>query len=527
MLGPHDHPGSDRRTAAAAAVAVLAVLGMPIAIAAQGSVEADPAVAAARAFHRQHGPRIVREYAELLRIPNVASDLPNITRNAEHIQSALRARGIAAELWRRPGVPPIVYGRIEAPGAQRSVGLYLHYDGQPVDPDAWTDDPWTPTLRTAAIEAGGVIRPLPADGDAIDPEWRLYARAAGDDKVPVPALLAALDALKASGIEPTVNVVLFFEGEEEAGSQHLGDYMRAHRQKLDVDLWMISDGPLHQSRRPQLVFGVRGYTGFDLTVYGAARYLHSGHYGNWAPNPALLLAQLLASMKDAAGDVVIEGFYDSVAPLTEPARRALAAIPEVDRALRREIGLAAGATEGSGATLAQRLLRPSLNVRGMVSAAIGARARNVIPTEATASIDIRLVRGNRPEDMLHRVEAHIRGQGFHIVRETPDRETRMAHPRIARVVRRHGYPAAGIDLDDPRVQPVIRAARRVAGDDLVLMPSLGGSLPLYLFVELLDAPVVIVPIANHDDNQHAPDENLRLGNLFYGIELMAALLTME
>jgi acetylornithine deacetylase/succinyl-diaminopimelate desuccinylase-like protein len=162
----------------------------------------------------------------------------------------------------------------------------------------------------------------------------------------------------------------------------------------------------------------------------------------------------------------------------------------------------------------------------MESAAVGAEARNLIPTTATASIDIRLAKGNDPERMQELVEEHVRKQGYQLVREDPDLETRLAHPRIAKVERRSGYPAARTSIDHPMARQVIAAAARAAGEEVVLLPTLGGSLPLYLFVDLLEAPVVIVPIANHDDNQHAPDENLRLANLWYGIDLMAALFTM-
>jgi acetylornithine deacetylase/succinyl-diaminopimelate desuccinylase-like protein len=493
----------------------------------------DPAVRAARAWREAHGPEIVRDYADLLAIPNVARDTETIRKNAEAIRDLLTARGAEVELWtlpESPEAPPIVYGRLPADaapnGERRTLGIYVHYDGQPVDASRWTaTEPWTPKLYTKAIEDGGEAIPLPADGEAIDPEWRLYARGSGDDKAPIPALLAALDALAAAGVPRTSDLVFFFEGEEEAGSTHLEEYMRAHRDELQVDAWLICDGPVHQSRRPQLVFGVRGYTGLDITVYGASRYLHSGHYGNWSPNPALRLAHLLASMRTDDGEMLIDGFGDSTVAPGEAERGAIDALPDYDDELRRELGLAA--SEGGGASLAERLLLPSFNVRGMESAAIGDEARNVIPTTATASIDIRLAKGNDPEEILDRVEDHVRAQGYHVVREDPDEATRLAHPKIARVDRRPGYPAARTALDDPMALPVIAAARRAAGDDLVLMPTLGGSLPLYLFVDLLQAPLVVVPIANHDDNQHAPDENLRLANLWYGIDLMAALLTME
>ncbi|MEZ5332440.1 MAG: M20/M25/M40 family metallo-hydrolase [Thermoanaerobaculia bacterium] len=502
------------------ALAVLALLA-PV-----GPAAAEPpSVEAVRAWRVEHGAAVLRDFVELLAIPNVASDSTDIGRNAQHIVDALTARGVAAELWTVEGAPPVVYGRLDVEGAERTLGLYVHYDGQPVDADRWTSPPWEPTLYTAALEEGGAPRPLPEDGEPIDPEWRLYARSAGDDKAPIPALLAALDALSALGARPTSNLVLLFEGEEEAGSGHLEESIRGHRDELAVDAWIFCDGPVHQSRRPQLVFGVRGYTGLDLTVYGPTRYLHSGHYGNWAPNPAQRLANLLASMKDDDGRVLVDGFYDDVVAPGAAERAALDALPDFDDELRAELGLAE--TEMHDAPLAERLLLPSFNVRGLASATVGDSARNVIPTEATASIDIRLVKGNDPARILDRVEDHIRARGYTLVREAPDMETRLAHPKIVLSVRHEGYPAARTAMDLEVSRDVIGAARRVAGDDLVLLPTLGGSLPLYLFTDLLGVPAVIAPIANHDDNQHAPNENLRVANLWYGIDLMASLLTMD
>ena len=290
-----------------------------------------------------------------------------------------------------------------------------------------------------------------------------------------------------------------------------------------MDAWFICDGPVHQSRKPQLVFGVRGVVGFEITVYGPVHGLHSGHYGNWAPNPALMLAQLLAGMKDADGNVVIPGFYDTVEQLGEADRRALETVPDSDKALMDEFGLAR--TEGEG-SLAERLLLPSLNIRGLASAGVGDKARNVIPPTATAALDIRLVKGNDPKAMVDRVERWIGDQGYTVVQEDPDMDLRRRHPRLAKVTRSEGYVAARTSMDHPLVETLIRAAERAAGEPVVLVPSLGGSLPLYLFTERWSCPMVVVPMANHDDNQHAPDENLRLANLWYGIDLMASILTM-
>lgn len=508
-------------------VFVMTLQSLPLAV---PPLEAQTDLKPIREWRVAHGAQILKDYATFLKIPNVAGDTENIRRNVDHIAAALKQRGVQTEIWQIDDASPIVFGELprspEIAGGDEvlTLGIYVHYDGQPVNPDKWTHPPWQPTLYTASMEDGGKPRPFPDPGEPIDPEWRIYARAAGDDKVPIATLLGALDALEASGIPRTVNLKFFFEGEEEVGSKHLGQYMEQYRDRLDVDLWLICDAPVHPSRRPQLVFGVRGYTGFDVTVYGSSRYLHSGHYGNWAPNPGMLLAQLLGSMKDTDGNVVIDDFYNSTAPVGPAERRALAALPDFDDELRRELDLAA--TEGGGASLAERLLRPSLNVRGMASGAIGDAARNVIPPEATASFDIRLVKGNDPVAMIEVVERHIEKQGFHLVREDPDQATRLAHAKIAKVERNPGYPAARTEIGNPLVQRLIAASKNAAGEELVLMPTLGGSLPLYLFVDLLEKPLVIVPVANHDDNQHAPDENIRLANIWYGIDLMASLLTM-
>ena len=485
----------------------------------------DEAVAAAREWRAAHGPEILRGFAELLSIPNDANDAPNIRRNADYISALFAERGFAMELLESEAAPPLIYGLRETPGAARTIAIYVHYDGQPVEPADWTHPPFEPKLYTRAMTDGGEAIPLPADGAEIDEEWRLYARSAGDDKAPIPALLAAIDALDEAGIGFSSNIKLIFDGEEEAGSDHLDDYLAAHADKFsDVDLWLFCDGPTHQSRRPQLVFGVRGVTGMEVTVYGPNRGLHSGHYGNWAPGPGWRLAQLLASMKDEKGRVRIKDFYKSSAPVSKAERAAIAAAPPVDDALRETLGLAE--TEMDNAPLGERLLLPALNLKGLKSAEVGALSRNVIPPSATASIGLRLVKGNDPEAMLDFVEAHIERQGYVIVREEPDAATRMAHPLIAKVTRSSGYPAVRSRMDDPRVAPLVAALETATEGELILTPSLGGSLPLYMFEQASSAPIVILPIANYDNIQHSADENIRIGNLFYGIDAYAAVLTM-
>jgi acetylornithine deacetylase/succinyl-diaminopimelate desuccinylase-like protein len=516
---PDGRGGGVMQRAARGLAAGLAVLG---AVAAT-SRAADPALEASRAWHEGNGGRILREFVELLSIPNVASDDENIRRNAAWIAGALERRGGTVELLEQPGAPPVVYAELIVPGARRTWVLYAHYDGQPVTPEEWTTDPWTPTLYTAMPAEGGRPIPLPAPGESFDSEWRLLGRSVSDDKAPIQALLSALDALRAAEIPLTVNLKVFLDGEEEAGSPHLREFVEAHRERLGGDAWLFLDGPVHQTGRPQLFFGARGIATMEVTVYGATRYLHSGHYGNFAQNPNDLLTRLLASFKDQDGRVRVEGYYDSIVPLGETEKRALDGAPAMEEGLLRELGLAR-ALGRPGARYLDGLLFPSLNVRGLYGGATGDRASNVIPTRATASLDLRLVKGNDPEAMMDRVEAHIRRQGFHIVRDEPDLETRLAHPRIARVERQRGYPAVRTPMDLPVAGEVIEAARLAAGGDVVLLPTLGGSLPLYVFEEILGAPLIGVPTVNADNNQHGADENLRLGNLAYAIDLLSVLL---
>jgi acetylornithine deacetylase/succinyl-diaminopimelate desuccinylase-like protein len=458
---------------------------------------------------------VVRELAEFLALPNLASDADGIRRNAVHAQALLERRGVIARLLESPGSPPAVYGELTVPGARRTVMVYAHYDGQPVDAAAWATPPWTPTLRAGVLEDGAAAVDLASPG-AFGPEWRLYGRSASDDKAPIVAAAAALDALRAGGRAPSVNLKFFLEGEEEAGSPHLRAMLEAHRDLLRADLWLLCDGPVHQTRRPLVYFGVRGVTGVELTLYGPARALHSGHYGNWAPNPAVELARLVASLRDDAGRILVAGFDDDVRPLTDAERAALRSVPPVEDDLRASLAL--GRTES--AVLAEAILRPALNVRGLASGRVGDAAANAIPTEARASIDFRLVPDQTPERVRAQLEAHLRGLGYHVVHEPPDAATRRAHERLVLLEWGAGYPAARTPLDHPAAQALVRVLEQ-GGTPVVRLPTLGGSVPMHVFGEVLGAPVVGLPIVNHDNNQHAANENLRVQNLWDGIETFA------
>ncbi|HZN09156.1 MAG TPA: M20/M25/M40 family metallo-hydrolase [Pyrinomonadaceae bacterium] len=482
-----------------------------------------------REYRRANEHQILREYLDFLSLPNVASDTKNINRNAARIMEMMQQRGLTPRLLEGPtgDTPPAVYSEWKTPGAQRTLLFYAHYDGQPTDPKQWTNSlPWQPVFRTAALEAGGNIVPIPNAGTQIDPQWRIYARSASDDKAGVMAILNAFSALRAKGIALNANIKFFFEGEEEAGSPHLSDIIKRYKDLLEADAWIICDGPVHQSGRKQVVFGARGDTNVDVTVYAAKRPLHSGHYGNWSPNPAMMLARLLASMKDEQGRVTIDGWYSDVEPLGEAERRAIAEAPQYDEELMKQLGLKR--VEGGGRTLMELINVPSLNVNGFGSGDIGALARNVIPTTATAVLDLRLVKGNDHHRQTQRLIDHIKKQGYHVVDREPTDAERLQYPMIARVAARAGgYNAERTRMDLPISVAVIEAVQSTTTDKIVLLPTSGGSLPLSIITENLRTVTISVPIANYDNNQHAENENVRLQNLWDGIETFAALMTIR
>ncbi|MEQ1641990.1 MAG: M20/M25/M40 family metallo-hydrolase [Pyrinomonadaceae bacterium] len=505
---------------------LFAVLSLVTSVCVFGQTSVRTAV---RDYRTTDEHRLLRDFVGLLSIPNVASDTPDIRRNADYLVAQMQKRGLKPRLLEAADtrVPPVVFGEYITPGAAKTVIFYAHYDGQPTDAADWAGSkPWEPVLRTASLDKGGKIIPFPSTGEKFDPEWRIYARSASDDKAGVFAILTAFDALIAKGIKPTVNIKFFFEGEEEAGSPNLKEILEKYKDILKADAFIVCDGPVHQSGRKQVVFGVRGDVNVDLTVYGAKRPLHSGHYGNWSPNPALLLAQLLGSMKDEFGNITVKGWNDDVELLGPAEMKAIADAPQYDEQLKRELGITY--TEGAGKSLLERINQPSLNINGIKSGDVGEKARNVIPTTATTVLDLRLVKGNDHIRQVAKLRRHIESQGYYVIDRDPTDEERQKYHRIAKFNHVPGsYNAQRTKMDLPISLAIIEAVQKTSTEPIIRMPSLGGSLPLSIISEALGQPTVSVPIANHDNNQHAENENIRLQNLWDGIETFAALMTMN
>ncbi|MGC1303462.1 MAG: M20/M25/M40 family metallo-hydrolase [Caulobacteraceae bacterium] len=502
----------------AAATAVLLATG------AGSAYAADPARVAADGYVASHQKAILGEFTDFLAMPDVATTVPDVERNAAHVTELLKQRGFETRILSAgPGTPPTVYGELKTPGATRTVLFYAHYDGQPISQKGWASEPFQPVMRTGALTAGAKTVDWRAAPTPLDPDWRIYARAAGDDKVSIQAMLTAMDALKAAGLKPSVNVKLFYEGEEEQGSPHLETIVERNKDLLACDLIVMGDGPMHQSGRQQVNYGSRGVVGFTLTVFGPLRPLHDGHYGSWAPSPAVDIAHLVADLRAENGDITIPGFYADVRAPTEAERKALAALPPVEAQLRHDLGIGAPVTSER---LADSYFRPTLNVRSIHVGDSGEHAANAIATTAFASLDFRIVPDETPAHVRKLVEDHLRARGWFLADGTPDLATRLAHPKIVRVDWDAGSSmAVKTDLSDPAAAAATAAIERVEGAPVLRLPMVGASSGLAVIVQGLKAPMVGVSIANYDDNQHAENENLRLGNLWDGAAVYAALLS--
>lgn len=446
----------------------------------------------------QHKAGILADFKDFLSIPNVASDTANIKLNADALMQMLQQRGLKGQLLEYEGAPPAVMAELPPQPGRRTVTFYAHYDGQPVQRADWKQDPWHP------IESAG----------------RIYARSASDDKAAIIGLLTALDALQAAHVQPSVNVRFFFEGEEEAGSPHLEQILSRYADRLRSDLWVICDGPVYQNGQPLAVFGSRGVIAAQITAFGPNRPLHSGHYGNWAPNPIAELSSVLAKMRNPEGEITIPGFYASVRPLTATEKNALKALPDLDPQLKREFVL--GRSEGHD-PLPEQIMKPAMNLDRIEGGGTGPNPANAIPSSATAYIDFRMVPNQTPEIVRNQVEAFLRKLGYFLVPKPPSAEERMQHPHLLQVTWGAGYPPQRTAMDAPVSKAFMAAVRTATGNSLLVMPTLGGSTPSFLFEKQFKAPVILLPIANFDNNQHAANENIRLENLWQGIRIYAAI----
>ena len=460
-------------------------------------------------------------YREFLSLPNDANYPDDILRMVDWMEPQFAARGF--EMQRIPTAgSPLLYGERMSDSASHTVLVYLQSDGQPTDPSAWFQaSPYQPALKELDGDDWSEI-PWNSLDDEIDPDWRVFARSASDSKGPMTQFLVAMDILNEAGHELDFNLKVIIDTEEEMGSPNLPQAVIDNRELLSADLLLIFDGPPHASNEPTVKFGARGIVTITLNTFGPRVPQHSGHYGNYAPNPAFHMSRILSSMKAEDGRVIIPGFYDGVT-LSDKVRRILAAVPDDEEKIRADLGIAEN--DRIGANLQESVQFPSLNIRGLSSGWVGDEVRTIVPATATAEIDIRLVKESDPDYLVGLVRKHIEDMGYYVIDRPPTNDERMEHPHIVSFTSNFSYAAYRPEFDEAAGRIARAGLRHLYGEEPILIRTSGGSIPISPFVDTLGIPAASVPTVNIDNNQHSPNENIRLGNFKEGIAMLVSVLS--
>ena len=470
---------------------------------------------------REKAQDVFKEYREFLSLPNDANKPDELEPNMLWCEKAFKKRGFTTERLKTNRLPLILAER-KHPGANKTVLFYIQIDGQPVDPSKWLQKgPFVPTLKKQTKKDDWETIPWESLYDNYDDDWRIFARSASDAKGPINTFLIALDIIADKGILPNYNIKVIMDMEEEMGSPNLPPAVKRYKNKLKADRLVILDGPRHPSNKPTLTFGARGIVTIQLKVQGPKFPQHSGHYGNYVPNPAVRLSQLIASMKDDNGRVTIPGYYDGVT-ISEEARSIMSAVPDDEDKIRRSIGFSK--PDQVANTYQESIQYPSLNVRGMKSGWVEKEVRTIIPSFALAEIDVRLVKETDPKRMVKLIKNHIKSEGYYIIDRDPTDSERAKHNKIITFNHRIGYLAFRTPVNSEIADWLRAALINGFGEEPIIKRTSGGSVPISPFVNTLNVPAVTVPTVNPDNNQHSPNENLRVGNLIESIRTHVALL---
>lgn len=482
----------------------------------------QPDRAKLEAMTEKHWQAGIRLLNEIVSMPNDAVFPEQIEVNVQWCERQFAARNWSTERLETGGIPLLLVEKKQTK-AKKTALFYFHVDGQAVDISKWDQaDAYVPVLKAPTTSGSWEVLSMDRLQTEYNPDWRIFGRSTSDDKGPLAMFMTAWDALIESGISPDYSVKIILDFEEEQGSPRLPAAVVRYKEKLAADLMLIMDGPRHTSNLPTLSYGARGISELFLTTYGPKLPQHSGHYGNYAPNPALLLSQLLSSMKDENGRVVIPGFYDGIS-FSDAERRIFAAVPDNEPAVKKRLGL--GRTDQVGQSYQESINYPSLNIKGMSAGYTGAQATTIIPATAVAELDMRLVPESDPVRLFGLIKEHIRKQGFYITEKDPSDEERMTYPKIVKVNTSISYQAFRTPMDSPTGAWLRKAMNRAFGQDPVQIRISGGSIPISPFVEALGIPAVTIPTVNADNNQHSPNENLRLGNYKEGILAIMSVLS--
>lgn len=468
------------------------------------------------------------EYFELLGLPNDSSRSADMQANVTWLEAAFKKRGFKTSRLENGQLPLVLADYEGNRPNQKTVLFYMHFDGQPVIPAQWEQEsPWKAVVKSRGSDGKWTI----VDKSHLmrkdfDPELRVFGRSSSDDKGPIMMFLADFDLLKKNRVAPKINVKVILDSQEEVNSPGIPAVVTAYARDLKADALIIHDAAAHPSGRPTAMFGNRGSTPLTLTVFGPKTPLHSGHYGNYAPNPAQRLANLLATMKGDDGAVLVDGYY-SRTTLTAKDRAILAEAGDDEVALRKRIGIKT--PERVGSSYQEALQFPSLTVRGLVAAGVGDKVAGIIPDRAVAEIDIRSTVESQSGWLVDKVRSHIEKKGYFLIDGEPTDEQRQQHDKIARLKVGVSSEGAQQAIDSP-VGDWVYAGLASAwdGPGAAMLPvrlrMMGATVPTHEIVTPLGMPFVLVPVVNADNNQHTFDENLKMNNYLTGMRSMLGLL---
>ncbi|WP_321828064.1 M20/M25/M40 family metallo-hydrolase [Maribacter dokdonensis] len=463
----------------------------------------------------------IGELREFVAIPNDALNADDIDSNLFWLRKKFTERGFNSTILETEGLP-LFFAALPMDDNKPTILFYMHLDGQSVDAAKWDQpDPYKVVLKSKT-EDDWKTESFSELNDDINYDWRLFGRSTSDDKGPIIMFLNAIDALKKDAIDIPFNVKVILDSEEEKSSAPLPQAVRTYKDLLKADFLVINDGPVHVSGKPTIVYGCRGITTLSITTHGPIKPQHSGHYGNYAPNPGFQLAQLLATMKDTNGKVLIKGYYDGIS-LDNATLAILKSVP--DNADVINSNLAISNPEKVGGFYQEALQYPSLNIRGLGSGWVGEKARTIVPATATAELDLRLVPESDGTKLKNLVKEHIKNQGFHVMSTEPTLEDRLKFDKIVTIKEGSVTDAFRTDLNNPFGNNIVKTMESKFGEKPVQIRIMGGTVPISPFINELKIPAFIIPMVNPDNNQHSPNENLKIGQIAYGIKLFYALLS--
>jgi len=465
-----------------------------------------------------------QELYEFFSISNDANYPEQIEPNVKWCEKAFSKRGFKTQRLETSTVPLLLATR-ENLKAKKTVLVYLQVDGQPVDTTKWHQpNPYIPALKEKNANGSWNIIPWNKLEGEINNDWRIFSRSASDARGPDMMFLKAIDILNDFKFKPDYNLKVIMDFEEELGSPNLPKAVLENKELLAADMLVIFDGPRHLSNQPTLSYGARGIAQITIEVFGPRSPLHSGNYGNYVPNPAMKLSQLLATMWQEDGRVAIPGWYDGIT-ISDEVKEILKQVPDDEAQIQKDFGIAS--TDNIGTNFQEAIQYPALGILGMEAAWVGKETRTVIPASATAEMNIRLVKETNGDRMVLLVKKHVENQGFHLIEGEPTEEERLTYKKLARFNSKVSYGAFRTEFNTEVGEWLRKGMRHAFGENPIQIRTMGGSIPISPFVITLGIPAVGVPTVNPDNNQHSPNENIRLGNYIDGIKTITAILMQD